>query len=146
LPPSFITLEITSFGALSRLYENLKKGEVRRDIAATFGLTDKTFGSWLHSFVYIRNMCAHHARIWNRHLQIQPLFPRHTQNAWVSTTGLSNRRMYYILSMIVYVLKNINPNHTFRQRLNNLLAKYPNVDTRAMGFPIEWQTEPLWII
>jgi abortive infection bacteriophage resistance protein len=145
LSPSFITLEITSFGALSRLYENLKKGEVRRDIAASFGLTDKTFGSWLHSFVYIRNICAHHARIWNRHLQIQPLFPRHTQNAWISTAGLSNRRMYYILSMIVYVLNIINPNHTFRQRLNNLLAKYPNVDARAMGFPAAWQAEPLWV-
>jgi hypothetical protein len=24
------------------------------------------------------------------------------------------------------------------------LLKYPNVDSRAMGFPAQWQTEPLW--
>jgi abortive infection bacteriophage resistance protein len=30
-------------------------------------------------------------------------------------------------------------------KLKALLAKYPNVDTRAMGFPVDWQDEPLWI-
>ncbi|MDR1937542.1 MAG: Abi family protein, partial [Tannerellaceae bacterium] len=63
LPPSFITLEITSFGALSHLYNNLKSGTDKRAIAGTFGLPDVVFASWLHSFVYLRNVCAHHARI-----------------------------------------------------------------------------------
>ena len=62
-PPSFILLEITSFGALSRLYGNLKSGKTKRAIARMFGLPDVVFASWLHSLVYIRNVCAHHARI-----------------------------------------------------------------------------------
>jgi abortive infection bacteriophage resistance protein len=112
LPPSFITLEITSFGALSRLYENLKPGKSRKEIANTFGLSDKVFASWLHSFVYIRNVCAHHARLWNRPLQIQPLFPRRTQFVWLTDNSVSNNRVYYALSMIVqlngyYIIKRI---------------------------------------
>ena len=144
LPPSFITLEITSFGALSRLYENLQAGKTKREISQSFGLTDKLFASWLHSFVYIRNMCAHHARVWNRFLQVQPLFPRRIANVWISTENISNRRVYYILSMILYFLNTINPHHTFKQKLNNLFEKYPNVDKRAMGFPDNWKQEPLW--
>jgi abortive infection bacteriophage resistance protein len=146
LPPSFITLEVTSFGALSRLYENLQAGLAKRQIAQAYGLADKVFVSWLHSFVYIRNVCAHHSRFWNRWLQIQPLFPRHTLHTWLTNSAVSNNRSYYALSMILYFLNTINPNHTFKQKLESLFAKYPNVDIRAMGFPADWQSEPLWQI
>jgi abortive infection bacteriophage resistance protein len=144
LPPSFITLEITSFGALSRLYSNLKSGKTKRDIAGSFRLTDNVFTSWLHSFVCIRNICAHHGRLWNRQMHIRPLFPRKPFNIWLTDKTVCNNRIYYILSMIIYLLNMVNPEHTFRQKLSNLLLKYPNVDSRATGFPARWQTEPLW--
>ncbi|GHT80418.1 CAAX amino protease [Bacteroidia bacterium] len=144
LPPSFITLEISSFGALSRLYENLKPGKEKREIAQAFGLADKIFISWLHGFVYLRNVCAHHTRLWNKPMQIQPLFPRHTQHTWLADHTVSNNRIYYLLAMIVYFLNTVNPAHTFCKRLNTLFTKYPTVDARAMGFPAAWQNEPLW--
>lgn len=143
-PPSYILLEITSFGTLSQLYGNLTSGRAKRDIAKTFGLPDKVLESWLHSLVYIRNMCAHHARLWNRQVGIKPLFPRHTQNTWIDTNGISNRKMYYALSMIIYLLNVVNPNHTFKQKLEDLFVKYPNVDKTAMGFPNNWRNESLW--
>ena len=143
-PPSFILLEITSFGALSRLYSNLKSGKDKKDVAKAFGLSAKAFESWLHSLVYIRNMCAHHARLWNRQVGIKPLFPRHTHNTWIDTNGVSNRKMYYVFSMIIYLLNVVNPKHTFKQKLENLFQKYPNVDRMAMGFPTGWRNELLW--
>jgi len=143
-PPSFILLETTSFGTLSRLYGNLKPGKDKKNVAKSFGLPDKVFESWLHSLVYIRNVCAHHARLWNRQIGIKPLFPRHTHAAWIDTNGVSNRQLYYVLSIIIYLLNIVNPNHTFRQKLENLFLKYPNVDRAAMGFPVNWRIEPLW--
>ncbi|MDR2848477.1 MAG: Abi family protein, partial [Bacteroidales bacterium] len=115
LPPAFITLEISSFGALSRFFSHLKSGKDKREIAGAFGLSDVVFISWLHSFVYIRNVCAHHARLWNRFLSIQPLFPRHTQNVWLTNRQNVNNRMYYVLSMMIYLLNTVNPRHTFKQ-------------------------------
>lgn len=144
LPPSFITLEIVSFGTLSRLYENLKSDAAKREISQTFGLADVVFISWLHALVYIRNVCAHHSRLWNKLLQIQPLFPRRTQHTWLTNRNVRNSHTYYILSMIIYLLNTINPNHTFKQKLQNLFLKYPNVDRAAMGFPQNWHSEPLW--
>ena len=144
LPPSYMTLEIASFGALSRLYENLNAGIVRREIAKTFGIADIVLISWLHGLVYIRNVCAHHSRIWNKLLQIQPLFPRKTQFAWLANRNVRNNNMYYVLSMLIYLLNTINPNHSFKQKLETLFTKYPNVDRAAMGFPATWRNEPLW--
>ena len=36
------------------------------------------------------------------------------------------------------------PNNTLVHDFKNLLIKYPNVDIAAMGFPHNWQDEPLW--
>ena len=43
-----------------------------------------------------------------------------------------------------YMLNVINPQNIFSVRLKDLLAEYTNVDTLAMGFPKDWQNEPLW--
>ncbi|MEO8173579.1 MAG: Abi family protein [Sediminibacterium sp.] len=154
LPPSWMILEISSFGNLSYLYKNLRPGNDKRDIADYFGLDDSTFESWLHSIVYIRNVCAHHARLWNKIMSISPKIPLTPSKDWIvvpvavnNRTGLSapvNNRMYFILSMVVYLLETVNPKHTFKERLGNLFSKYPNIDLRAMGFPANWKTEPLW--
>ncbi len=145
LPPSFILLEITSFGVLSRLFGNLKSSRTKRQIAASFGLSDNVFASWIHSIVYIRNVCAHHSRLWNRPLGIQPLFPKRTINSWLNNKEVCNNKIYYVLSMMVYLLNIVNPNHTFKQKLFALFDHYPNIDARAMGFPTDWQKENLWI-
>ena len=144
LPPACIILEITSFGTLSRLYRNLKSSKAKRSISKSFALPDVVFDSWLHTLACIRNMCAHHARVWNSLLKIQPLSPRKPQNTWLNDNTVCTNRIYYVLSMIVYLLNTVNPNHTFRQKLENLFRKYPNVDRAAMGFPENWRSEPLW--
>lgn len=144
LPPAFMTLGISSFGTLSLLYSNLKPGLEKREIAGYFGLPDTVFSSWLHSIVYIRNVCAHHARLWNRLMSIQPLFPRNPRKTWLHDTRIDNKRTYYLLSMVIYLLNTVNPKHTFKRKLENLFLKYPNVDKGAMGFPAHWEAEPLW--
>ncbi len=144
LPPSWMMLEITSFGTLSFLYSNLNPGKVKRDIAKHFGINDKIFSSWLHSIVYLRNVCAHHSRLWNRVMSIQPVRPRNIYKTWLENDGVSNNRTYYILSIIIFLMQTINPTNTIVSRFKRLLEKYPNVDILAMGFPINYELEPLW--
>jgi len=144
LPPSWMMLEITSFGTLSFMFSNLKSGRAKRNIANHFGLYDRIFSSWLHSIVYLRNVCAHHSRLWNRVLRIQPIVPHNTINPWLDNSSVDNDRAYYILSIILYLMQTINPNNTIVSRFKNLLAEYPNIDVAAMGFPNGWEDESLW--
>ncbi len=142
LPPCWMLLEISSFGTLSKIYGNLKSG--KRDIANSFGLDDKTFASWIHCFVYIRNVCAHHSRLWNRAMSIKPAKPLTPDKIWLSNTDVSNNKTYFILSMMLYLLQSIDIKHQFIYRLKVLLKKYPNIDAAAMGFPAKWEEEKLW--
>jgi hypothetical protein len=42
------------------------------------------------------------------------------------------------------MLNIINPKHSFKQKLDDLFEKYPNIDKAAMGFPDGWREETLW--
>lgn len=46
--------------------------------------------------------------------------------------------------LVRYMLQTINPNSSFTARLKKLLNDYPTVDIKAMGFPANWENEPLW--
>lgn len=153
MPPSWMMLEVSSFGTLSTLYSNLNPTRDKREIANYFGLADKVLASWLHSIVYFRNVCAHHARLWNREMQIQPIIPRNPHHPFINLTSyiseLSkslplNNKSYFMLSMVIYLMNTINPKHRIQTNFRALLLKYPNIDTLAMGFPPAWQEEPLW--
>ncbi|WP_077919263.1 Abi family protein [Spirosoma sp. 209] len=144
LPPSWMMLEVASFGSLSMLYKNLNTTIEKRQIASYFGLDDGTFASWLHCIVYLRNVCAHHSRLWNRVMSIQPRIPKNPRKPWLINPLVSNNRTYFALSMILFLLSTVNPNHRFLQKLSALFHNYPEVGKNAMGFEAGWDNEPLW--
>lgn len=144
LPPGWMLLEVTSFGSLSVMYSNLKPGLEKREIARAFGLADTVFSSWIHSMVYLRNVCAHHSRLWNRIMSIQPLIPRTTDGQWLLIKDIPNNDTYFILSMLVYLMGQIKQDNDVVKRFKDLLTKYPNINPFAMGFPNGWNKEPLW--
>jgi len=144
LPPSWMMLEITSFGTLSFLFSNLKPGRTKREISNYFGVNHKTLASWMHSIVYLRNVCAHHSRLWNRVMSIQPIIPNSIYKTWLNDDEVSNNKPYYMLSIILFLMQTIYTNNTIADRFKALLNEYPNIDVRAMGFPDSWNDEPLW--
>ena len=143
-PPSWTAFEVISFGTISRLYATINPGRSKREVAAYFGLRDKVFESWLHGLVYIRNVCAHHSRLWNRVMRIQPMKPASPQNQWLNNTEVLNNRTYYLLSMIIYLMDSMKESHTIQSEVRALFTKYPQVHSAAMGFPNDWQDEPIW--
>lgn len=142
-PPSWMTFEVTSFGTLSMMYRWLNAGHARHRVARSYGLSDTVMESWLHSIVYVRNVCAHHSSLWNRILSINAMVPRRTDLPFV-TTPSNTKKVYYALSIILYFLQTVNPSNTFVLRFKTMLRKYPHIDVHAMGFPPNWETEYLW--
>ena len=147
-PPAWKMLELTSFGALSKLYGNLKNDIKAKDIIAEkFGAVNLTYlPSWLQSIAQIRNYCAHHSRLWNKNLPGTPkiLSKPPSPNLWIKDVPTDTQRLYIHLCIMRYMLNIIAPENSFSQKLNALLIKYPNVDPSALGFKANWQNEPLW--
>ena len=154
LPPSWMSLEVCSFGSLSYIYENLKGGRTKRNISRKFALRDDVFATWLHTLVYIRNTCAHHSRLWNKSLTIKATVPTRTSLNGISNfhnidTRTGNRmhiknRTYFVLCMLTYLLQSVNPSNKFKENLDALFIEYDLVDRKALGYTDNWETEPLW--
>ena len=53
-------------------------------------------------------------------------------------------KLYATLCYIAYWLDSMERGKEFREKLYFLFKKYPSVDTAAMGFPHDWENEPLW--
>ena len=149
LPPAWKSVELTSFGSLSKLYGNLKNTVKTKDIIAiSFGTVNHTFlPSWLQSIAQIRNYCAHHSRLWNRNLPGSPKLLPKPPFAWVADVPKENEfhKLYVHLCCMKYLLNIVQPQNSFTTALNNLLIKYPNVDPNALGLKANWQNEPLWL-
>jgi abortive infection bacteriophage resistance protein len=56
----------------------------------------------------------------------------------------ATKRIYFRIRIIKYLLFTISPNNRFTQKLKSLLVTYPAVDIRAIGFPDDWGSDPLW--
>jgi abortive infection bacteriophage resistance protein len=136
--PVWMATELISFGALSRMYEHLRTG-LRKKIAREFNLPQSVFVSWLHSLTAVRNVCAHHSRLWNRELAVKPELP----TAW-KTSGIGNERFYSIALIINTLIKELLPDSQWGERLKALFNAHPTVNLRAMQFPADWQTLTPW--
>lgn len=144
-PPCWMCVEVMYFNQLSRICSNLKE---RRDIVAiakAFGLPPTEFLSWLHTMNYVRNICAHHARLWNRDLKVTPAALKFSKTkTWISNPETVQRsKVYYFLCMVNYLLQTVNPNTSFTERLKELIKEY-HPKLSAMGFPENWEKEKIW--
>lgn len=147
-PPAIKLLEITSFGVLSKLYGNLKPSVKSKDtIAAEFKTVNHTYlPSWLQSIAQIRNICAHHGRLWNKNLPGRPALLSKPPAPWLKNVPPVNQheKLYIHICCMKYLLDVADKSNHFTARLNELWKKYPSVDLNALGFPADWITEPLW--
>jgi abortive infection bacteriophage resistance protein len=131
-------------GTLASLYSAMKPGELRRKIAAHYGVGDDVFTSWLHHLVYIRNMCAHHNRLWNKTLSVGALVPPRPRDRFPEQQMDAPEHVYLTLCVIKYLQNTVKPTNTFAQRLRNLIHNYPIAPPSQMGFPEGWEEDPFW--
>ena len=149
LPPSWMALEVVSFGALSKLYKSLAKNDNKIAVARQLGITDvELMANWLHAFANLRNSCAHHSRIWNRRFIVRIKLPYNTIRPFMNRNSLKTvkqNKLYALLSCIKYCSDILSPDNQFKSQLFNLLNKGGKLLTfKDMGFPDNWKHEPVW--
>ena len=155
-PPIWMAMELLSFGQISTLFANLRLPDDQKQIAEHFGFPYVVLKSWFRSLSDLRNHCAHHARVWNREFGSRPVWPRKPPPQWVAVpeqlivprhpkqTINPRRRLYFQLIIIETLLQVVSPSSGWAVRLTTLLEKNPGVSRVHMGFPLNWNEEPLW--
>lgn len=142
--PIWAAIEVWDFGLLSKLFAGMQYAD-QQTIAAVYGAPDgKAFAQWLRSLNFIRNVSAHHSRLWNINmLELSPL-----PQAWPA--ALNNARPFFYFCLMQQLLKVICPNSSWGQRFKALLANdFPAVANQQISlaelgtFP-GWERWALW--
>ena len=142
LPPTWSVTEVMSLGALSHWLTNLKPSD-RADIAAVYGINEFVLKSFMRHLTYVRNLCAHHSRVWNRSLTVTTAIPRKPKALAASCNANQDRRIYNTLAICQYLMQIISPNSTWAERLIALVHEH-DIDTKFMGFPMNWAELEIW--
>jgi abortive infection bacteriophage resistance protein len=148
--PIWVAVELLDFGPLSMMLSGLRWNDLSA-IASTAGVGDpKAFATWIRSLSVVRNVCAHHARMWNKPLVDQPKLPATgTIPALdhVASSPFANRRLYAACAIARYLLLAVNPRTRWSTRLKEHILTFPAnpyVSIKTMGFPEKWDQLDLW--
>lgn len=147
LPPVWMVAEMMSFGQLSRWYSNLADRALRNRIAAPLGLPETVLVPLTRHLTDVRNICAHHGRLWNRGFLQPPKLaqkPQDLHQALDLAATQAPAKLYNGLTMVAHVVRTVAPASLWIADLAAHLRTHPTGDYAAMGFPEDWQARPLW--
>ena len=144
--PIWVACEVWDFGCLARLYSGMRPQE-QDLIAQKYGIANgRVFATWLRSLNYLRNVCAHHGRLWNRNIVVLPKLPEEQQVIWTryfkQQQGM-RKRPFLLLCVIQHMMRAIHPRSKWAERLKTLLMEFPDLshlelNLYGMGVPDDW--------
>ena len=144
LPPVWMAAEVMSFGLLSKFYGNLRTRADRKAIADPFALDEAVVTSFAHHISTVRNICAHHGRLWNKRFTVTMTTPRFPAKLPVAMRDADPRDLHNTLVTLDYLLALIAPGNEWKQRLVALIDGCPLADPASMGFPADWRARAAW--
>ncbi|QCE34521.1 Abi family protein [Acetobacteraceae bacterium] len=138
--PIWAAIEVIPFGTLSVFLASIKSNEDKKAISHFYKLPAlHLLPSITRHLAYTRNLCAHHSRLWNRHMRVPFTIPKFIMKQHCikdeNNQIIGDKKLYPTLLICDYLLKTIDPESQWSKKLNRLFAKHPHIDFQAMGFP-----------
>jgi abortive infection bacteriophage resistance protein len=145
--PIWVVVETWDFGAVSQFFAMMKVKD-QLAIASRYGIQDwHTFQTWLRSLNYLRNLCAHHSRLWNRNVVDQPSLAGTDNIDWCRSFAGKNdliAKPFLLLAICRHMVKTTCPDTEWHSRLAGQLGDLPQqhserkLSVADMGLPEGW--------
>lgn len=149
--PLWVAIEIWDYGLLSRFFGGLQYRD-RNRIAQSFGNLDgEVLASWLRMLNFVRNVAAHHSRLWNRTLPDLPRLPSIERCRQLEILHENKRlvenKLFAAFTCLRFLLKQIDPESTWHHRVGEHIASFPKTELlsiRSAGFVDGWRESSPW--
>ncbi len=144
--PIWVACETWDFGTMSTLFKGMKDSD-KDHIAKIYHLQSGShLQSHLHAFNFIRNVSAHHSRLWNKAIVFKASLKGLSDREW---QDLSVKKVFVYFCLMKRMLDVICPNSKWGERFLTLLDEFPQVGNNAvylkqMGVDIDPNSWQLW--
>ena len=116
LPPIWAASEVMSFGQLSTWFKNIKARSDRNLIAKIYGIDETVLQSFMHHLTFIRNITAHHGRLWNLRMTITMTIPKRPATLDAMLNPKAERYVGNTVIVLGYLLKLISPGTSWPEK------------------------------
>lgn len=103
--------------------------------------------SWLEAITYVRNIIAHHSRLWSRNMVKRPMEKiNRPKGSWFTRDLLpvQSKKPFLIISCMLYLCNEVTPRHQIKTKLLDLFQNNPGIPIYKLGFLNNWDSQPLW--
>ena len=148
-PDAWMIIEVATFGTLSKMYKNLKNQLPQKSaIANDFGLySSREFSNWIEIISLMRNIIAHHSRLWNRALSKKISNIKGHKHPWLNNdfSEMQKKKPYAVACALVYLCKTVSGSNSIRDKIKALFDFCSSsIPVYKIGIPTNWKNEPLW--
>lgn len=161
--PIWVLVDVLDFSDVSMLFDGMKAKD-QYAVAERMGivldldqlkanprtkaLKNHPLARWLEQLTVVRNIAAHHGRLWNRTVAPVPTAAMRTSDGLEGLPMGQSEDIFGALTIIAKLLSTSSPGSTWAQKVGTLaehsLGGLPGRSTREMGFPDNWRTLDLW--
>jgi abortive infection bacteriophage resistance protein len=155
--PLWMLVDCWDFGVLSKCCSGLKTPWCSQ-VTKHFGsIPVPIMTSWMYTLNLARNFAAHHCRIWNRwwNVAIPKIPPTNNMDGYfehITALYQTNKRIQRSTYMVLAIMKYFliwtveDRGQGWGSEIKALLNKFPGAfgDPSKLGFPENWEKEPLW--
>lgn len=153
--PVWVAVHVLDWGSLRMLYD-FARDEQRIAVANQLNISESQFSSWLLCLNDVRNVCAHHGRLYSRTFPKSPMLTGEDHELGflrrfvLDDAKEGNRKekkgkCFAQFTIIQYLLSKMNLEGI--NDLPHLLHKFPEVSpvsVKDLGVPENWEELPLW--
>ena len=138
-----------SFGQLSKWYSSLGDRRIKQAISQHYRMDQSILLSTLRHLTRVRNICAHHERLWDLNLTTGLKIPNNLGSDLETPKAFnqqSQEKVYNALVMTTHLMEVITPNGDWPERFLDLMQSNPQgvVSEADMGFPANWEGHAIW--
>ena len=151
MPPLWAVCETMSLGGLSKWIAATRDNTVKKKVAVTLGLPNAApLEGVLQTLTYVRNICAHHNRLWNRRLVKRLPIIRRFQPDLIEVTNSDGQQelensVFNVIAVILNIQNHLSIDQNFKPNLIGLVSTISEDQRSSMGFPLDWMTRPAWL-
>lgn len=127
LPPYWELVNLMEFGTMLTLFTGAPD-PVKNAIATEVGVSGPVLRSWLLTLNTVRNICAHHDRLWNRRLGNKTKIPRGSKYPeWHDPFEVGNGSTFTVLTVLGFMLEHVAPSTSWYGKSRKMRLWYDSI-------------------
>lgn len=137
--PIWAVVETLPFGVISKMISLYRDTAVLQELYKSLGLNagNARNAQILHAIVYLRNLCSHHSRLWNREMVVSPTVTNRMKERFPDFR-YKNKSVASIVVVVMFLMEAVTGDDSYTRRMTAFLEE-DTAYAQGIRRPLIWR-------